>query len=294
LAADAIHVMRVSWIVRRLTERNLLTGAPVVRKGGPVVSLTSYGKRVETVHLTIESIAAGRLQPSRLILWLDDEGIFQNPPEPLVRLKERGLEVRLARNYGPHTKYYPYIESVSEFGLPLATADDDILYPSYWLERLARGYAEQPDLINCYRARVIAFQSDGLAPYSEWRTCSSTDPTILNFATGVSGIVYPPKFLTMLKRSGSAFESCCPKADDIWLHVLALRSGYKVRQIVKKPDLHFPALPGTQDVALQHSNCRSGNDHQAAMTYSRQDLDALRRVGQPRQMESSLCLGEVR
>jgi hypothetical protein len=270
--------LRVSRMVRQLTQSNLRGRLPVVREGGPVVSLTSYGKRVETVHLTIESIASGRLLPSRLILWLDDADIIQNSSEPLIRLKERGLEVCFARDYGPHKKYYPYIESVDKFDQPLVTADDDVLYPSYWLERLVRAYEDRPDLINCYRARVVGLKAVGLRPYNDWPMCDSTEPTILNFATGVSGVLYPPEFLAVLKESGSGFESCCPRADDIWLHVRALRSGYKVRQVVRRKDLHFPSIPGTQDTALCHSNRQLGNDHQAAMTYSQGDLDTLRRL----------------
>ena len=34
--------------------------APMIRPGGPIVSLTTYGKRSKTVHLTIESIGRGR------------------------------------------------------------------------------------------------------------------------------------------------------------------------------------------------------------------------------------------
>jgi hypothetical protein len=264
-------------MVSVLTRLHLSSELPVVGREGPIVSLTSYGNRVDTVHLAIESIARGRLLPSRLILWLDQEALFLNLPESLIRLERRGLEVRLSENYGPHTKYYPYLESCRDFSQPLVTADDDILYPVYWLERLAQANAQRPDVINCYRARVIALQAKGLAPYEDWHMCHSTQPTIRHLATGVSGVIYSPQFLAVLKRAGPAFKSCCPKADDLWLHVQALRSGYQVRQFVKD-FLDFPMIPGTQHMALQNSNRGepgAGNDRQAAMTYSREDLDIL-------------------
>jgi hypothetical protein len=265
-------------MVRRMTRSNRFSRREVVGPDGPVVSLTSHGRRVRTVYLTIESIARGRRLPSRLILWLDDEVIFRNLPESLLRLKRRGLEVRMAKNYGPHTKYYPYVASGDEFGPPLVTADDDILYPAYWLERLAQANAERPDLIHCYRARVIASQSDGLGPYNDWQMCSSTEANVLNFATGVSGVIYPPEFLSVLRKAGSEFERCCPRADDLWLNVQAVRSGYKVRQIVRQKDLHFLALRDTHQMALSNFNCQSGNDHQAKLTYGQNDLNILHRV----------------
>lgn len=280
MPSRGVSGLRVSRIVRRLNGANMRSKDPLTHPGGPVVSLTSYGGRVNTVYLTIEAIAEGSVLPSRLILWLDDEAVFNRLPGPLLQLQRRGLEVRLTGNYGPHTKYYPYVETTEHFGLPLITADDDILYPRRWLEGLVQAYTERPDVINCYRARVVQLEAAGLSPYLSWQMCNSTEPTIRHFATGVSGVVYPPAFLAFLKRAGSLFMSCCPKADDIWLHVQALRSGYQVRQFVKR-FLHFPMIPGTQHTALQISNWGDpgeGNDRQAAMTYSRQDLDILWRA----------------
>jgi len=258
---------------------NQFSHSAVVRPGGPVISLTSYGKRVDTVHIAIESIARGSLLPSRLILWLDDETLFLHPPVALNHLKQRGLEVRLTKNYGPHKKYYPYLETNETFDRPLVTADDDVLYPRYWLRRLEQAFQERPDVINCYRARVVVPRGQGLANYEDWQMCESTDASFRHFATGVSGVIYPPQMLNALKKAGSAFERCCPKADDIWLHVQALRAGYKVRQIVPQP-LYLPILPGTQQTALESYNCfDSGNDHQAMQTYSLEDIQIIRSNG---------------
>ena len=59
----------MSWLLlrNRFVWWPVATGQP-----GPVVSLTTYGRRVHVVFLAIESIARGHTNPSRLILWLDD------------------------------------------------------------------------------------------------------------------------------------------------------------------------------------------------------------------------------
>jgi hypothetical protein len=280
LPARGIRALQESRRIGVLGRVHLSSTAPIVSSEGPVVSLTSYGRRIETVHLAIESIADGKVLPSRLILWLDQEETFRNLPESLLRLKRRGLEVRLAKSYGPHTKYYPYLENCRGFNVPLVTADDDILYPTYWLEGLARAYVERSDLINCYRARVIALHETALAPYEGWRMCHTTVPDIRHLATGVSGVIYPPEYLDVLKRAGPEFNGCCPKADDLWLHVQALRSGYRVRQFVKHFK-EFPMIPGTQQIALQNYNRGlqdAGNDRQAAVTYTQQDIQILTRA----------------
>jgi len=110
--------------------------------------------RIDSVFLTIESIGRGELLPARIILWVDDPKVFASLPSSLRRLERRGLEVKLADNYGPHTKYYPYLTSEADIRHPLVTADDDILYPRGWLKGLAAAYALNDQVINCYRAHV--------------------------------------------------------------------------------------------------------------------------------------------
>ena len=261
--------------MRRLRRRNLASTKSVVAPGGPVVSLTTFGERLDTVFLTIESIGCGSLLPSRLILWLQDEDTFNKRPESLKRLESRGLEVRLTESYGSHSKYFPYLLSTDSFRDPLVTADDDVLYSRWWLSGLAKAHEENPELVNCYRAHVMQFEDGKIKPYLNWKTCQSTEPSPRCFATGVSGCIYPAEFLTRLKRAGRRFLDLCPKADDVWLHVNALRSGFAVRQISSKP-VDFPAIPGTQTNGLFLTNWNSGrNDEQIRNTYTAEDLAQL-------------------
>lgn len=261
--------------LRRLMLRNRFSTAPVVSAGGPVVSLTTYGQRFRSVHLVIESIAAGSLLPSRLILWIDNPADLDRQPAGLRRLVDRGLEIRLSDNYGPHTKYFPWLLAEDNFDVPLVTADDDLVYSRWWLEGLVRANREYPDAINCYRAHVVHTTGGFLAPYNSWKPCHSSQPSFSHFATGVSGCIYPPGFLAHLKRAGDAFLTLCPKADDVWLHMNALRSGYRVRQIRTRP-LRFPFVPGTQNSGLYHDNVlQSRNDDHIRSTYSAADIEML-------------------
>lgn len=237
--------------------------------------MTSYGARLKSVHLALESIAAGSVLPSRLILWVDTVDALSNLSIGLRRLIARGLEIRLSDNYGPHTKYYPYLLSTDTFDVPLATADDDQLYSKWWLEGLTRSYVEYPHLVNCYRAHAIRLEGDRIAPYRTWRPCMATTPSLLHFATGVSGVIYPPFFLKRLKEVGAGFIHGCPASDDIWLHATALRAGVKIRQLWER-QLRFPFSPGTQGMGLYHSNVLlDRNDDQIRATYTSDDLGRL-------------------
>lgn len=260
--------------VKRLKAINKHSEAPVTCPGGPVVSLTSYGERIDTTFLAIESIAQGSLLPSEMILWLDEEARYESLPITLVRLKKRGLTVRLCKNYGPHKKYYPYVDLRNEFDGPMATADDDILYPKNWLSTLAQAFHTDPNVVSGYRARVISLEGGRIAPYMKWTLCSSTKPSWRHLLNGSSGVIYPPRMLSALKSAGSEFEQCCPKADDVWLHATALRTGFKIRQIGAHA-IHFPMIPGSQEQALYFENADSGNDIQIAKTYSEWELQRL-------------------
>jgi hypothetical protein len=83
--------------------------------------------------------------------------------------------------------------------------------------------------------------------------------------------------LKRLKLAGDEFMQLCPKADDVWLHVNALRAGMKTRQIWSRP-LRFPFVPGTQGSGLYHSNVLlARNDEQIRSTYTTEDIAVLER-----------------
>jgi hypothetical protein len=272
LAYKAYYHSRLGWTCLA----NRYGRSPITHPGGPVVSLTTYGNRIQSVHLAIESIGRGQMLPSRIILWLDGASLVDTLPIGIRRLKKRGLEIKFCNDYGPYKKFYPYVESLSEFRDPLVTADDDVLYPSYWLMKLAEAFRQFPHVINCHRARVMGVSQVGIAKYEGWKMAGSTMPSYCHCATGVGGVIYPPLFQQELKKQGTAFLTCCPKGDDIWLHVQALRAGYKVRQVSKK-SFRLLEIPRTQEIALQDCNVtRGGNDRQIANTYRASDIDRLR------------------
>jgi hypothetical protein len=274
----ALHcVARYADLYARLLYLHVLNRfgrASITSRDGPVVSLTTYGQRAQTVHLAIESIARGQVRPSRLILWIDEEYLEQHPSAGLRRLQNRGLEIKLCMNLGPHKKYYPYVQSSEELAVPLVTADDDLLYPHTWLKKLVEEFEKHPEVVNCYRARVMELNDKGLANYSQWEFARSTRASFRHFAGSGAGAIYPVPLQRALKREGTWFMSCCPKADDIWLHLQAIRAGYKIRQIEKR-QFRIVCIPRTQEYALWNSNV-SGNDYQVRATYSAADTHILR------------------
>lgn len=216
------------------------------------VSLTSYGRRVRSVWLTIESIGRGRERPRRLILWLEDEATVAKPPVKLRRLMRRGLEIKHCEDFGPHKKYYPYVlESVLD--RPLVTADDDMIYPPNWLSKLVAAHHEGQ--VTAYRARI---RLDG--PYATWPLCTTDQASDRVFATGVSGVAYPPEVLKALRLRGDDFTRICPNADDFWLHFAAQSAGVPVRQVDCLPSDWWPQIRLTGSGLWSANLTRGQND----------------------------------
>ena len=240
-----------------------------------VVTLTSHSDRIFRAFASIESIGLGEVRAQKIILYLGNKYADTPLPRNIERLKKRGLEVSFSTDVGPHTKYFPYIDSKTDFDRPLVTADDDKMYDKYWLASLIQAWRNDPNCVHCFRARKIIFENGSFASYKKWHLCEDTSASFSNFATGVSGVIYPPKLLKCIKNAGLVFLDCCPKADDIWLHINAIRNGFKIRQLRSKSK-HFFGTPGSSKSALHFSNLSGGeNDIQIQRSYIKSDLEII-------------------
>lgn len=258
--ADVAQRSLIKLRLARLRVTNRLSRRPVTGSGPVVVNLTSFGHRIHLVHYAIESIAAGRIRPHRLILWLDDAATVARPPATLIRLQNRGLEIRSCPDYGPHKKQYPY--ALTGPTLPLVAADDDVLYPREWLAELLEAAARHPLDVTGQRAHSITVDGDHVTPYSHWVAARGTAASFRTLCTGVSGIFYPLGLLDALRAEGDAFLRVAPRADDLWVYSVAVRHGIRSRQ-VGESQAEYPAIPGSQRGTLYRQNViEGGNDTQ--------------------------------
>ena len=111
--------------------------------------------------------------------------------------------------------------------------------------------------------------------FTTWAACSTSRPGSRTFATGVSGVIYPPGMLRLLRDRKLEFTTKCPRADDVWLHYVAVENDIPIRQI-RPRGRHFPVVVSAQVVKLQHDNITGlGNDRQIQATYSEAALSRL-------------------
>lgn len=273
-------VLRSLALMTSLSICNRFCRRSITVPGGPVVTLTSHGRRVPFAHLAVESIGRGQVRPSRLVLWLDpDDQRAARPTRALRRLQERGLEIRNApAPFGPHTKYHPQVMLREDAGLPLVTTDDDVMHPRQWLRTLVEAAAESPDAIVAHRARRVRLTATGqLAPYATWGPADPADRDARTVALGVGGVLYPASFLPYIRQAGTGFTSVAPRADDLWLHALAVRAGFTVVPVGALADADAVPIRGHASGGLYEENVENAaNDEQAAATYDETVLAALR------------------
>jgi hypothetical protein len=256
--------------------RNLLSREPVVDPTSAVdVSLTTYGRRTRYVFGAIESIGHGRVKPRRVYLWVDAE-TAANPPSALARLERRGLELRETADYGPFKKFYPYVTREWDGQVPLVTADDDVVYPHYWLAELLETHARHPEDAVAYRAHQMRLEGSGFASYASWERPTDPGASYAIFGTGVSGILYPEPAVAALAAAGDGFLQDCPHADDVWIHWVLVQSGIKERTVPGR-DGEFPSLPRSQHVALWFTNRVDGrNDAYISAMYGPELVEQIR------------------
>lgn len=219
----------VEWYYKLTPKRNGLNKRK--RKKKVIVSLTSIPSRIDTTWITVESILRQNYRPDKIILWLGKDK-FKNIkiPDTLIKQKSRGLEIRFCEDIGPYTKIIYALEKYSND--ILISVDDDIIYADSMVRFLVEAYTRNQRCICAHRTHWVGVKNDGFPTrYNHWIWYPSRKDvgngnrevrSKRNFLTGVGGVLYPPGSLykDVLKRE--LFLRLSPKADDIWLYIMAI------------------------------------------------------------------------
>lgn len=224
-----------------------------------IISLTTYPPRLKTVFLTIESLLNQTLKPHKIVLWLSSQEInTQDIPKNLLKLKPRGLEIRFVDEN--IKSYKKLIYALAEFSHCLiVTADDDFLYPHWFLQGLYQSYQQYPDCISAYRCRMMSRNNGQLSSYNSWQFATQKHPSTQLFPTTGGGALYPPNSLNK-KAQDRAFIKLCPLADDIWFKAASLLNNTKV-VMVKETSIDFPIIytKNSQQQTLWQKNITQNN-----------------------------------
>lgn len=243
-----------------------------------VVSLTSYGRRINDVAPAIESIMQGSAKPNRIVLWLGKDMNKKELPIALQRQRERGLEVEYCKDLGSYTKLLPSLKKFPQS--TIITIDDDMIYSYDTVERLVREHKQYPNDIIANVVRKMKLRRNGrLASFRKSHCLTDCDDvSFRNMLMGVGGVLYPPCCLDPEVTNEEVFTDLCKHADDAWFYAMAVKAGTMTR----KCPSHNPAgkdylrNEDVQDTALKNLNDRlfgrCDNDAQLEAVFGKYDL----------------------
>lgn len=186
-----------------------------------IVSLTSYGDGVNKLSPSaIASILRQSIKPDMVILWV---AYGTRIGLRLRLLKLKGLTINTCEDIGPSTKALPAMMAYPND--IIVTADDDIIYPSNWLEGLVNTGKSYPGKIVAHRAhRVTLDRTGSICPYDRWEKCVQSNNRGDDyglFPTGVGGVLYPPGSIPESAFDIDTLKRLTYKNDDIWLWAMA-------------------------------------------------------------------------
>jgi hypothetical protein len=230
-----------------------------------IVSLTSYGSRVEKVHLTVLTLLNQSISPTKVILWLaEDEFTLKQLPNKLLSLRQYGLEIAFCPDIRSYKKLIPALTQYPK--ATHVTFDDDILYSYRQLEQLLAAHQQYPNCVICHRAHNITSDSNGrLLPYQQWSYDSKEiQPSKKLMPVGIGGVLYPVGSLNDEVLNQQAFMTLCPQADDLWFKAMAVKNNTLTKLVeIPMPYEDYLHIPDSQLNSLWQSN-ESKNDQQLA------------------------------
>jgi hypothetical protein len=223
------------------------------RKQKIYVSLTTISSRIKKLVKTIDSILKQTAKPDEIRVYLSkkpylfDEGINEEqiPPKLKQYNKEGKIKIIYTENTGPYRKLLPILKEKWNKKCIIITADDDVIYPLDWIERLLEESEEFPNSIIAHRCRDMKIEGKKIAPYNSWELISLKsyikDENSINskrvFPTGRNGVLYKPSFFKEIIFD-KMFLKLCPYNDDIWFKIISLVSGTN-NQVIFSDEWHF-------------------------------------------------------
>lgn len=242
-----------------------------------VISLTSYGNRVQTVDLAIRSLMMQTLRPKAILLWLDRSLSEDILPTRLLELQKYGLKIFYGcEDMLGHKKYWYAMQQFPNQSI--ITVDDDLIYPRNLVESLVCVGAKYPDSVIARRVHRIRFDADGVVlPYSKWdyEYTPGLKPKADLLATTGAGVLYRPWMYQYLIYKWKDIRKVAPSADDLWMKGAEVAAGIDVVWTPNSCPMPYEIPTVRIGNTLSDTNCSgNGNDEAFARVLSYFSLTA--------------------
>lgn len=227
-----------------------------------IVALTSFGKRFEDACKTIFSIVRGTFQSVHIVLTIYDKDIKDIPHNLQTLIDANVIEVLpVSLNLRSHLKYFYVMQKYRN--VPIITVDDDMCYYPKTVEDLYNAYKKYNCVI-ARKCRKMTFENGKINPFNKWIwDCREEAPSNKLHALGFSGVIYPPDCLKLSTKNIDEIKEHCLRADDIYLNVLEIRNGVKVKCLHKNYGklTNMYEKKGDKSLSLDDDNMKVTNSY---------------------------------
>lgn len=247
----------------------------MVKKKKIILLLTSYGKRIDTVYLTIQTLLNQTKKADKIVLWLaEDEFSLETIPASLKSLVDEGkLEVGFCKDIRSYKKLVPSLKKYPDD--IIITFDDDIFYKNDIVEKLYNAYLKEPELLHCMRGRMMKYNSKGdLLSYKKWKKFPLYFKADINILpTTGAGTLFVKEYFDEDVFRDDVFMKLAPNADDVWFKAMTMKNGVKCK-LIKRRFWHSTKLnniDGTQEGGLWelNRNIYEGNNPQIKAVFEK-------------------------
>lgn len=188
-----------------------------------VVSLTSIPTRLASLDIVIKSLLNQSIKPKQIILWLN-YSLSKKIPNKLSKLQNDLFIIKFCEGTSSFRKLLP---SLSEYpSSTIVTCDDDVIYPTNWLDSLYRAHLKEPEMVISQVGRLITRDKNkNLEEYKKWLFISTEQSAKNMLPIGYGGVLYPSGVFNKNVFDSDIFMKLCPHADDLWFKAMAYLNG---------------------------------------------------------------------
>ena len=199
-----------------------------------VVSITSFGKRLDSIGLAIFTLFKQEYKNFHIMLTISNSSVECISYELKLMLLENLVELNVIdddKDLGPHTKYYYAMQKYGN--LPIMTFDDDRCYAPWMVGNLVNKYEslKYKSVISNCAIEMQRTKTGDLLPYPDWcaHRLAPGKRSFIAMAEGFAGVLYPPNCFADLSTQLTEMMKC-KFDDDLWLKVLEIRQNIPVTQ----------------------------------------------------------------
>ena len=204
-----------------------------------VISMTSYGERLNGVIKTINSLLKQNVRADKIFLFISFEDELK-VPSYLWDICGDYLKIIICEDIRSYKKIIPALELLDSYinGYKwLVLCDDDIIYPPDWLSSF---FLPDVPKITAYAHRCHLIKKDkygAFLPYSKWKkNVSKSYYNLMTFfkhgnelfATGAGGIAIPIELIDKYFYKSRKYLEWAPTSDDVWIYYMLKYSGIKL------------------------------------------------------------------